>query len=88
MLKSFFFCSKHDIAAQSFQIHEAHCHRHIVLCSTCGEPVPRTQLEEHFEENHIEAPCNLCGQRMAKDQLDEHKVCMYVCMCVCVCVCV
>ena len=55
-------------------MHEPHCRRNIVLCKVCDEPVPKSQLEEHHEENHVEAPCELCHKRMVKDHLEQHQV--------------
>lgn len=69
------YCSncKKDIPALNFLMHEPHCRRNIVLCKVCDEPVPKSQLEEHHEENHVEAPCELCHKRMAKDHLEQHQ---------------
>lgn len=43
-----------------------------MLCKECGEPIPTSQQEEHFEEYHAKEKCD-CGQLVEKMNLDEHK---------------
>jgi hypothetical protein len=45
--------SKKDIPSINFVIHDTHCHRNIILCNLCDEPVPKSQKDEHFEEYHV-----------------------------------
>ena len=66
--------SKRDIATVNFVMHEVHCHRNIVLCATCDEPVPKSELERHFNDLHAPVTCHLCGQAVDKSTLDSHKV--------------
>lgn len=68
------YCSncRRDIPAANFVIHVTHCQRNLTLCKVCGEPVPTSQQEEHFEEYHTEVKCE-CGQRLEKMNLEEHK---------------
>ena len=49
--------SKRDIAAANFIMHEVHCRRNITLCRDCQEPVPRSEMEAHFEEYHKPVGC-------------------------------
>ena len=70
--------SKRDIAVSNFLMHEVHCRRNIVLCDHCKEPVPRSELEEHFEEYHAPVKCDLCTGVFEKDVIQKHKV-MYKC---------
>ena len=46
--------SRRDIPAANFVMHVTHCQRNLTLCKECGEPVPISQQEEHFEEYHAE----------------------------------
>ena len=46
--------SRRDIPAANFVMHVTHCQRNLTLCKECGEPVPTSQQEEHFEEYHAE----------------------------------
>ncbi|CAH1232819.1 TRAFD1 [Branchiostoma lanceolatum] len=68
------FCSncKRDIPAQNFVMHQSHCQRNIVLCDHCKEPVPRTEMDEHFEETHAQVKCK-CGMSVEKCKLEEHE---------------
>ncbi|KAK0055068.1 TRAF-type zinc finger domain-containing protein 1 [Biomphalaria pfeifferi] len=63
---------KRDIASANFVMHEVHCRRHIVLCKDCNEPVPRAELEEHFQELHAQVPCEKCGKTTTKDAMAKH----------------
>ncbi|CAH1800375.1 unnamed protein product [Owenia fusiformis] len=69
------YCSncKRDIAMVNYTMHELHCRRNIVLCEHCKEPVPRTEMEEHFEEEHAKVNCELCKKPIEKSKLEEHK---------------
>ena len=44
--------SKRDIPSINFVMHQTHCQRNIKLCEHCKEPVPRSEMEAHFEEEH------------------------------------
>ncbi|GFO41265.1 traf-type Zinc finger domain-containing protein 1-like protein [Plakobranchus ocellatus] len=64
---------KRDISAANFVMHEMHCRRHIVLCEHCKEPVPRSEIEQHFNDLHVTLPCEKCKQNIAKDKMEKHK---------------
>lgn len=68
------YCSncKRDIPAANFVMHVNHCQRNLMLCKECGEPIPISQQEEHFEEYHAEEQCE-CGELVEKINLDDHK---------------
>ncbi|XP_076338671.1 uncharacterized protein LOC143240318 isoform X2 [Tachypleus tridentatus] len=69
------YCSncKRDIGISNYVLHSAHCHRNIVLCSKCHEPVPRNELESHCNEVHKTVMCSKCGERMEKGKLEDHE---------------
>ena len=73
-IEPLFVCSKRDIAAVNFIMHEVHCHRNIVLCRQCDEPVPKSELDRHFDDVHALVTCHSCGQAVEKSALDNHKV--------------
>ena len=44
---SFQLHSKRDIPCSNYQMHTAHCARHITLCLKCNEPIPKRDFPEH-----------------------------------------
>ena len=38
---------KRDVSCSNYQMHTAHCARHITLCKKCDEPVPKKDIENH-----------------------------------------
>lgn len=66
--------SQRNISAANFVMHEMHCRRHIALCEHCKEPVPKSELEQHFEENHAKIACQKCGVHVEKNLLEKHEV--------------
>ncbi|GFW81465.1 XIAP-associated factor 1 [Trichonephila clavipes] len=65
-------CKRH-IAAINYIIHNVHCERNIQLCERCDEPVPRSELEKHVEENHAINACSDCDAPMEKWLIEKHK---------------
>lgn len=41
---------KRDVSCSNYQMHTAHCARHITLCKKCDEPVPKKDLPNHVCE--------------------------------------
>ncbi|XP_033747693.1 TRAF-type zinc finger domain-containing protein 1-like isoform X2 [Pecten maximus] len=69
------FCSncKREINAANFMMHEMHCRRHISLCTHCQEPIPKAEMDVHFEESHAKINCAKCNQAVQKMDLEKHE---------------
>ncbi|XP_034722644.1 XIAP-associated factor 1 [Etheostoma cragini] len=65
-------CHK-EVAKANFALHETHCSRFLCLCPDCDEPVPREQLTQHREEQHIQVSCSKCNQKMERCHLADHE---------------
>ena len=66
--------SKRDIPVANYRMHTLHCSRNVVLCPECQEPVPRSGLEDHREEEHAQRECELCKEMVAPKDVRDHKV--------------
>lgn len=63
---------KRDIPMVNFTIHEIHCRRNISICKLCKEPIPTSDMEDHFASEHAPVTCK-CNMTMEKCALEEHE---------------
>ncbi|XP_061197301.1 TRAF-type zinc finger domain-containing protein 1-like isoform X2 [Saccostrea echinata] len=64
---------RRQIGKSNFVLHEMHCKRNISLCEHCNEPIPRAEMEVHFEEIHAKIPCPKCNKEVEKQHLESHE---------------
>ena len=67
-----YFCSKKDISAGNFTIHEVHCIRNITLCLHCDIPIAKSDLDYHIAELHTKVTCPHCSALLLKSEVDQH----------------
>jgi len=65
-------CSKKDISAQNFTMHEVHCVRNITRCPHCDDPVAKSDLDHHVAELHTQVTCPHCSALLTKSAVDKH----------------
>ncbi|XP_021269065.1 TRAF-type zinc finger domain-containing protein 1 [Numida meleagris] len=63
---------KKDIPAANFTIHEIHCSRNLEVCRYCNESVPKSEMKNHIESEHVQVTCK-CGMRVEKSLLEDHE---------------
>uniref|UniRef100_A0A8C9P4N2 XIAP associated factor 1 n=1 Tax=Spermophilus dauricus TaxID=99837 RepID=A0A8C9P4N2_SPEDA len=64
---------RRSVASDHFTLHEAHCLRFLVLCPECEEPIPKSKMKEHFENEHQQV--SRCVSKVQKLLLELHAEC-------------
>ncbi|XP_074868972.1 TRAF-type zinc finger domain-containing protein 1 isoform X4 [Carettochelys insculpta] len=63
---------KKDIPVANFTIHEIHCSRNIGVCRFCKESLPKSEMKNHIESEHVQVTCK-CNMKMEKCHLEDHE---------------
>ncbi|XP_025970268.2 TRAF-type zinc finger domain-containing protein 1 isoform X2 [Dromaius novaehollandiae] len=63
---------KKDIPIANFTIHEIYCSRNIGVCRYCSESIPKTEMKNHIESEHVQVTCK-CSMKMEKSLLEDHE---------------
>ncbi|XP_074410746.1 TRAF-type zinc finger domain-containing protein 1 isoform X2 [Zonotrichia albicollis] len=63
---------KKDIPAVNFIIHEIHCRRNIEMCPYCSDSIPKSEMKNHIESEHVQVTCK-CRMKMESSLLKDHK---------------
>uniref|UniRef100_A0A672U7B9 Uncharacterized protein n=1 Tax=Strigops habroptila TaxID=2489341 RepID=A0A672U7B9_STRHB len=67
------FFIKKDIPAVNFIIHEIHCSRNIEVCCYCSESIPKSEMKNHIESEHVQVTCK-CRMKIENSLLKDHEV--------------
>ncbi|KAM3661456.1 TRAF-type zinc finger domain-containing protein 1 isoform 1-T1 [Ammospiza maritima maritima] len=63
---------KKDIPAVNFIIHEIHCRRNIEMCPFCSDSIPKSEMKNHIESEHVQVTCK-CRMKMESSLLKDHE---------------
>ncbi|KAM6403792.1 TRAF-type zinc finger domain-containing protein 1 [Rhynochetos jubatus] len=63
---------KKDIPVANFIVHEIHCSRNIEVCRYCSELIPKSEMKNHIESEHVQVTCK-CRMKMEKCLLKDHE---------------
>ncbi|XP_039937144.1 TRAF-type zinc finger domain-containing protein 1 isoform X2 [Hirundo rustica] len=63
---------KKDIPAVNFIIHEIHCRRNIEICPYCSDTIPKSEMKNHIESEHVQVTCK-CRMKMENSLLKDHE---------------
>lgn len=63
---------KKDIPAVNFIIHEIHCSRNIEVCCYCSESIPKSEMKNHIESEHVQVTCK-CRMKIENSLLKDHE---------------
>nr|XP_026651958.1 TRAF-type zinc finger domain-containing protein 1 [Zonotrichia albicollis] len=63
---------KKDIPAVNFIIHEIHCRRNIEMCPYCSDSIPKSEMKNHIESEHVQVTCK-CRMKMESSLLKDHE---------------
>ena len=64
-------CEK-AVDVSKFRMHEMGCLRQNYKCKECGACVPKSEKEEHEEEEHVTISCESCGFSAFKFKYGDH----------------
>ncbi|XP_050173938.1 LOW QUALITY PROTEIN: TRAF-type zinc finger domain-containing protein 1 [Myiozetetes cayanensis] len=63
---------KKDIPAVNFLIHEIHCRRNIEICPYCSDSIPKSEMKNHIESEHVQVTCK-CRMKIENSLLKDHE---------------
>ncbi|XP_012250638.2 uncharacterized protein LOC105682952 [Athalia rosae] len=63
---------KLKIAPQNYMMHTLHCVRHLQLCTSCGDPYPKDEIDDHIIAEHGTEKCEACGEDVEKGFMQNH----------------
>ncbi|XP_065707824.1 TRAF-type zinc finger domain-containing protein 1 [Patagioenas fasciata] len=63
---------KKDISVANFITHETHCSRNIEVCRYCSELIPKSEMKNHIESEHVQVTCK-CRMKIEKCLLKDHE---------------
>ncbi|KFW87905.1 TRAF-type zinc finger domain-containing protein 1, partial [Phalacrocorax carbo] len=63
---------KKDIPVANFIMHEIHCSRNIEVCRYCSELIPKSEMKNHIESEHVQVTCK-CSTKIEKFLLKDHE---------------
>ncbi|XP_031448356.1 TRAF-type zinc finger domain-containing protein 1 [Phasianus colchicus] len=63
---------KKNIPAANFTIHEIHCSRNLEVCHYCNESVPKAEMKNHIDSEHVQVTCK-CSMKVEKSLLEDHE---------------
>ncbi|NWX20177.1 TRAD1 protein, partial [Aegotheles bennettii] len=64
---------KKDVPVANFIMHEIHCSRNIAVCRYCSESIPKSEMKNHIESDHVQVTCK-CQMKLEKSLLKDHEV--------------
>ncbi|XP_075574635.1 TRAF-type zinc finger domain-containing protein 1 isoform X2 [Pelecanus crispus] len=63
---------KKDIPVANFIMHEIHCSKNIEVCRYCSELIPKSEMKNHIESEHVQVTCK-CRMKIEKCLLQDHE---------------
>ncbi|XP_075290620.1 TRAF-type zinc finger domain-containing protein 1 [Opisthocomus hoazin] len=63
---------KKDVPVANFIMHEIHCRRNIEVCRYCSELIPKSEMKNHIESEHVQVTCK-CKLKTEKCLLKDHE---------------
>ncbi|XP_035747430.1 TRAF-type zinc finger domain-containing protein 1 isoform X1 [Egretta garzetta] len=63
---------KKDVPVANFIMHEIHCSRNIEVCRYCSDLIPKSEMKNHIESEHVQVTCK-CGMKIEKRLFEDHE---------------